>query len=49
MVVLNAQAATEDENEDSKGNIAHETAIYHNLHFHEGDRKNLTDPLQTNT
>jgi len=39
MVVLNAQAATDDESEDSKGNIAHETAICHNLQFHKGDQK----------
>jgi hypothetical protein len=49
VIVLNAQGATEDESEDSKGQISHETAICPNLEFHKGDRKNLTDPLQTNT
>jgi hypothetical protein len=39
MIVLNAQAAAEDESEDSKGEISHETAIFHNLQFHKGDIK----------
>ena len=33
MIVLNAQVATEDESEDSKGQISHETALCRNLHF----------------
>ena len=49
VIVLNAQAATEDESEDSKGQISHETAICRKLQFHKGDRNNLTDPVQTNT
>jgi hypothetical protein len=28
VIVLNAQAATEDESKDSKGQIGHETAIF---------------------
>ena len=48
MIFRNAQAATEDESEDSKRQIFHETAICLNLQFHKGDRKTLTYPLQTN-
>jgi hypothetical protein len=39
MIVLNAQAATEDESEDSERQISHKTAICLNLQFHKADRK----------